>query len=101
MSQVIKSRLFRDIFNSWRDLGLFLRFHALAYKKLASICHYLFSSMLSSIAVMLRVLANVKSVNRKWERGLSLRKHVFHDTSDEIKEGLEIDSIIGEPLGYI
>ena len=57
--------------------------------------------MLSSIAVMLRVLANVQSVNMKWGRGLSLRKHVFHDTSDEIKEGLEIDSIIGEPLGYI
>ena len=57
--------------------------------------------MLSSIAVMLRVLANVQSVTMKRGRGLSLRKHVFHDTSDEIKEGLEIDSIIGKPLGYI
>ena len=50
--------------------------------------------MLSSIAVMLRVLANVQSVNMKWGRGLSLRKHVFHDASDEITMVYEKDLIV-------
>ena len=50
--------------------------------------------MLSSIAVMLRVLANMKSVNMKWGRGLSLRKHIFHDATDESAMTYGKDSIV-------